>query len=41
MVARWGGDEFVVLLTNLQQSVSVSGICEAGAGIAGLRRGVH
>ena len=37
MVARWGGDEFVVLLTNLQQSVSVSGICEKLiAGIAEL-----
>ncbi len=28
MVARWGGDEFVILLTNLQHSVLVSEVCE-------------
>jgi diguanylate cyclase (GGDEF)-like protein/PAS domain S-box-containing protein len=37
IVARWGGDEFVILLTNLEQSTSVSQICEKLiAGVAAL-----
>ena len=38
MVARWGGDEFVILLTNLQHSVLVSEVCEKLiAGVSALK----